>query len=150
MGTYSTVWGTSLSLSGLKRATVKIISGVAEMSASSLSLESQLLEVVFTEPLLLTFASRFTSLRRTLWSKMSVFRICELPALCSKRQDFRVFQQIWRDLATNTKDPSLRELALFSQVYSGKIHDFGRRKQENLYRTFLFWKTSQEVTEIQE
>ena len=75
---------------------------------------------------------------------------CELPALCSKRQDFRVFQQIWRDLATNTKDPSLRELALFSQVYSGKIHDFGRRKQENLYRTFLFWKTSQEVTEIQE
>ena len=53
MGTYSTVWGTSWSLSGLKRATVKIISGVAEMSASSLSLESLLLEVVFTEPLLL-------------------------------------------------------------------------------------------------
>jgi len=74
---------------------------------------------------------------------------CELPALLFQASIFRVFQQIWRDLATNSKDPSLRELAKFSKFILEKFMTLAAGNKK-IFIELLFWKTSREATEIQE
>jgi len=74
---------------------------------------------------------------------------CELPALLFQASIFRVFQQIWRDLKTNPKDPSLRELAKFAKFIVSKFLAVASTNKK-VFIELLFWKTSREATEIVE
>jgi len=74
---------------------------------------------------------------------------CELPALLFQATIFRVFQKVWRDLATNSKDQSLRELAKFAKFILEKFMTLAANNKK-MFIELLLWKTSREATEIQE
>ena len=74
---------------------------------------------------------------------------CDLPALLFQTSIFRVFQQIWRDLKTDPKDQSLRELAKFSKFILSKFFKVAAENKKVFIELF-FWKTSREATEIVE